>query len=221
MKKVYVFFGFLFLIPFVSNGQLTITPNPHHLIDIDFSAYDVVAKGYIKNGSTRDKTLVWERTEYFLAENWSTAVCDVNLCYLPHVGTQEFTLEAGKEGTLDLHLYPKDTEGSGLVKITVYDKFAPLDSVSVLYYLNETTSTVEKINNNIKIVPNPSVDRILISDFEKVDALEFYSMEGKLISRNKLTTGEINVNFLSTGVYILRMVDKSGRYVSSNVLVKK
>lgn len=209
------------MLPLLLNGQLSITPNPHYLDDIDFTEYDVVAKGFIKNESTRSKTLIWERTEIALAENWTTAVCDVNLCYLPHVSTQEFELAAGAEGTLDLHLYPDNTEGSGLVEIKVYDKFAPLDSIVGVYYLNGTTSSVEKITNNIKITPNPAVDRIFIQDFQKVTVLEIYSIEGKLVSKTSPLSNEVNVSYLNSGVYILRMSDKNGRYISSNVLMKK
>ncbi len=207
-----------------AQAQLNITPNPSVILDIDVDEYDIIAHSLIQNESNEIKTFTWERNVITKQTEWESAVCDKNQCYLPHVSAAPltFTLEPQEQATLDVHVYPFETEGSAIIEVVVTDVNDPENVITGTYYFNESpSSNKERINHNIKFFPNPAMDYITIENFEGLSTVEIYSLDGKLLINDILQTdNKVNISSLVEGAYILRMKDNNGRQLSSNVLQK-
>ncbi|MFT6202907.1 MAG: hypothetical protein ACJAZY_001462 [Spirosomataceae bacterium] len=69
----------------------------------------------------------------------------------------------------------------------------------------------------IVIYPNPSADYIRIKNGEEeaIKSYEIYNHSGRLIRQNKVTTNEINIRDLPSGVYFLQLTN------ARNVLINR
>lgn len=227
MKSLYLF-SFLFFLTFrciEMTAQLSIEPNPSVVLDIDVSEFDIVAHSVIKNETNEVKSFTWVRNVLSIQDTWQSAVCDKNLCYLPHISSppQNFTLDPQEEGTLDVHVYPEKTEGSAIIEVIVTDVGNPENTITGTYYFNVSpTASKERINNNIKFFPNPAQEYITIDEFEGLSKVEIFSLDGRRVLVNHLLSdNKVDISSLSEGAYILRMKDRNDRQLSSNVLMKK
>lgn len=227
MKFLYLcsFLSFLTIWNNKIAAQLSIEPNPAVVLDIDVSEFDIVAHSIIKNETDEIKSFTWLRNVISIEDTWLSAVCDKNLCYLPHISTppQNFTLNPQEEGTLDVHIYPYSAEGSAIIEIIVTDVDNPENTITGTYYFNVSpTGNKERISNNIKFFPNPAREYIMIDYFEGLTTIEVFALDGKMVLTNHLISdNKVDISSLSQGTYILRMKDKNGRQLSSNVLMKK
>ena len=226
MKFLY-FLNILFICcicHFSANAQLNITPNPVVIMDLDVTEYDIIAHSLIQNESNETKTFTWVRNVISIHPDWSSAVCDKNQCYLPHVSAAPLTfeLEPQEQATLDVHVYPFENEGAAIIEVIVTDVNDPENVITGSYYFNESpSSNKERINNNIKFFPNPAMDYITIDNFDGLSKVEIYSLDGKMIINNVLQSdNKVDISTLTQGAYILRMKDNQGRQLSSNVLMK-
>ena len=81
----------------------------------------------------------------------------------------------------------------------------------------EVTTGIEKYDNSssIKVFPNPAQDIVKIqSAVNNIQKTELYSLQGKLISENKIPqqTPEVNLNVegLEKGIYLLKIYTVAG-----------
>ena len=130
---------------------------------------DVVAHGFVVNNSNSTKTFVWDRVAVDVPTPWASAICDLNNCYLPFVSTKEFELEAGEEGTMDVHIYPGGnpgvlngaTPGVGTVTIRIYELDNPTNEEfgTFTFTITDGVSSVTYIEHEkIEIYPNPELN---------------------------------------------------------------
>lgn len=90
--------------------------------------------------------------------------------------------------------------------------------------LNESNSNQEVvIERGVKLYPNPTKD-ILNIDFNgtKFKTLEVYSIDKKIITRDvsSLNIIEINLSQYPTGIYMVNLIDSSGKAYSNKVIKK-
>jgi hypothetical protein len=212
---------FIIACSFSATAQLVITPNPVVLEEVDIEEFDVVAHSEIKNELPVVKQLVWVRNIIEITEDWESAICDKNACYLPIVSTMEFTLGPLEENILDVHVYPGGNDGYAIIEVIVTDKSDDENTVTGTYYFNRTVSslTSERLTNNIKMFPNPASNRVYLEEAGKVHQVEIFNMKGDRVHYSLLSGGnQLDVSGLITGSYIIRMYDGKGTPVSSNVL---
>jgi endoglucanase len=65
-----------------------------------------------------------------------------------------------------------------------------------------------EINESIKISPNPAIDRVSIEHDKKIDRIELFSNQGKLLNvkqNNNATSTQINLTGLPTGQYFINL----------------
>lgn len=224
MKKIYSLFIpvlALLLIAISATGQITLEPNPVYVNDFDQSETDVVAYSFITNDAEFERTYTWTRNVIEITPEWTSAVCDLNQCYLSFVSSQEFSLSSGQTGNLDVHVYPGGIEGAAIIEVYIEDNGDPSNNITGTYLFNQELSAPERLSERIKVFPNPTVDILNIENPGEVNRLEFYSVEGRLI-KSVQTNGDaqISVGDLASGNYILRMWNRENKQVSSNLLMK-
>ena len=80
----------------------TVDPNPAfgeaNLDDLGTNPEDIKADAFITNNTNDTLNLRWERIGNERPEGWETAICDVNLCYLPNTTTKDFMLLPNESG---------------------------------------------------------------------------------------------------------------------------
>jgi len=219
MKKLFtlLFAGAMTIVAF---GQTALSPNPVLVENLDSDEFEAVAYSFVTNESSEEIEYTWTRNTIEITEGWSTAVCDLNQCYLSMVSSQDFILSAGLTGNLDVHLYPAGIDGYALIEVTIEDNDNEENSVTGVYLFSSgSLSAPERINNALKIYPNPVQSDFFIDGGEAVERIEIYSVSGKLVKEVNLQgRNAVNVNDLQSGNYIVRMWDQSNSQISTNVL---
>ena len=224
MKRNLLFtIAFLLQFSFSLSAQLTITPNPAIVEDVDITLGEVIASGVIKNGFEEAKDLVWTRKIIMLSENWTTAVCDKNACYLTTTETAEFNLAAGEENTMNVYIYPENNEGMAIVEVTVTDKNDDNISVKGTYYFNATPNSTREITGAaVAIYPNPTNGRFRVANAPGLQKAEMFSMTGQKVYRAQLSNGDwLSIQHLPRGTYLLRLIDENRQTLSTRLVHKQ
>ncbi|MBN4049783.1 hypothetical protein JYT36_00990, partial [Bacteroidales bacterium AH-315-N07] len=95
--------------------------------------------------------------------NWTSAICDINLCYRYDVDTADFTLSAGQEGIMDGHFYPAGTVGDGSMTVLVFDVNDPSDSMRIVFNGSAWPVGINGVDlkrNEFNVYPNPAYEEI-------------------------------------------------------------
>jgi len=227
MKKQYLLIALTFaLSPFLASGQITLDPNPGVSENLDVSESDIVIYGSITNESDEVKTFTWNRAELMMTDGWGSAVCDPIQCYGVEDSSPDFDfdLEPGEPGIWDIHVYPNNIEGSAVIRVTASEVGNFSNNQTAFYYFNTNVSVAERLNEAVKIYPNPAEELIFIDQGTTVEVseIELYSLAGKLVVSERInSSNSVEVSTLPTGTYVARLFDADGVQVSSNVVVKK
>lgn len=219
MKHLYIFIISLLLClsAFIGQAQITITPNPIVVEDVDVSMFEAVGYAMVTNESDETKTFVWNRNVVAIPEGWQSAVCDVNVCHGVETSNEVFELAGGQEGTLDVHVYPYGIEGGAIIEVTVSEQGNWDNTATGEYYFNQTVSVAERLDGQIKLYPNPASDVIYIDDAHKVSRFELIDLTGKQVINSQLNGEQVvAVSHLPTGTYVARMFDENGERISTN-----
>ncbi len=85
-------------------------------------------------------------------------------------------------------------------------------------YINSGISTNEIPTKNF-IYPNPSNGYVYLEDYSKIEIMNVYSMDGRLISSVKPSRNDQNFNLLGAGTYIIYIKTNDGVY-SEKMIIK-
>jgi hypothetical protein len=214
--------AFALTLAFSANAQVSISPNPVTVPIGNFGIADVVAHSEVTNNASATAEFVWSRTIVFMTTGWDNAVCDRNQCHFITVSEAPFFLDAAETETLDVHCYPNGIPGWAVIEVKVTEMGNESNFDIGTYYFNTATSVSERLTNAIAVYPNPVSDILFIETANLVHRMDFFGMDGKLID-SKMIFGKnsVEVGNLATGTYVLRMLDKDGFQVSSNLIVKQ
>jgi hypothetical protein len=238
-KNILLLFAFFFsLSATAQTSDFTFTPNlTEASADLQNPASnpgDVVAKAELVNNSGQTMTYVWERTlnELQSGTSWASAVCDLNLCYLPFVSTMEFVLEANQTSNIDVHIYPGGTPGNllnalpgeGEVHVRIWEKdneSSAQDGVFKFIITDGVTSTEDIELQELRVFPNPVVDRFQISENPQVKQIEVFNLLGARMMHWPATIGQqYDVSMLSKGIYLVQLMDETGQALKTVKLIK-
>lgn len=224
MKHFYLQISILVLCFFstAAFAQFTVAPNPAINSDFSYFEQDVVANSFITNTSDGPIAVNWYRNIISLPEGWTTAVCDINLCYLDFVSSENFVLQGQAEGNLDVHVYPDGTPGSATIELKVVSEDFPEDTTYVMFVFDAALNTTQRFEQKIKVYPNPTADLVWVEAGHDVQHVDIYSLDGKKVKHVALMGSEsLSLSELPKGTYILRLRDRSGDVVSANVVVRQ
>ncbi len=224
MKKNLLFtIASLLILPYALMGQLSITPNPAIVENVDITKSEVIASGTIKNDFDVSKDLIWTRNIIMISDNWTTAVCDKNTCYLVTTETAEFNLAAGEENTMNVYIYPENNEGMAIVEVTVTDKNDENISVKGTYYFNASPTSTEEVEGvKVDVFPNPTTDRIRINSIPGLQRVQVFSMTGQNVYQNQLASGEwLDLQHLPKGTYLLRLMGEHRQTLGAKLIQKQ
>lgn len=235
-----LFLIFVLITNTVLAQNYSVSPNPAYgSADLDIPSTqpdDVVAYAYINNLTSDSLFLKWERIENDKPESWETAVCDVNLCYLPHVGTKEFVLPPNlSDGDMLVHTYPGKepggipeygaVPGEAHVKIKITNLNDPADSLTTEYFFTVTGSPISDISEielkKLKIFPNPATDHFRLTETTDISQLVIYNILGRAVRTFDVNANQsFTVSDLPNGVYLVALMDASQKPIKTLRLQK-
>lgn len=231
--------NFLFLgIALLLAGGLTaqdvlLSPNPNVTIDDNASVpFEVVGYGTVVNNGTEAITLHWVREYAEGPQEWSSLVCDKNLCYAPVVGTQTFTLEPGESGNLDVHLRPASTQGCGSFNMYLLSEDQN-DTLAIGAYLFQvgdnpgcevavsTSQLTQEVS--LRLAPNPATSFFTIQGAEdRIETIQVVNLVGVPVRTfTSADKGQYSVSGLTPGIYLVQAKDRQGHILKTVRLVKK
>lgn len=162
---------------------------------------------------------------------WETTVCDANLCYAANADScspnKPNDIPAGKSLIFTVKVDPMNVKGSGTLYMELFDD-------------NQFTSKVAETSNDglvvadavlnvdfsqeldLVVFPNPTDSYFSIKNDGAVSQIGIYNIVGKEITRANHMEGQTHdVNNLSKGMYLVRMMDNQGKVLKSTRLNKR
>lgn len=219
MKKNILLLFVLSAFAFSANAQFTLAPDKKG-VDRQGPASEFELVGYatIKNTSSETKTYVWKMTRNSFPMGWSSAVCDINLCYDVTVLREEFNLNAGDSGNIDVHLYPDNTQGNASVTIEIFDKSDSANGKTQDFQFSTWALNVNDVKRKtVEIYPNPATTKLNINlETTKAVSIKVYNVLGQLQKTHTHTgtTSTMDVNSLAAGIYFIRYTTDEGKVIS-------
>jgi len=177
--------------------------------------YSAEALAYIHNNSSVSRTIRWVRYVDSQPDQWSTTVCDDNLCYSPGTSTMTVVIAPNAQGLLKLNIFPGNESGSGSYHLTAYDvnDSAEANSVeSVSVTATDETGISNVAGAAVSIYPIPAKDVLFVTlDGSKhLTSLEIYNVVGQKVRTVSLLDGmksvSVSVSDLKKGVYFMKVV---------------
>ena len=168
------------------------------------------------NTSDETKTFVWERMEDVLPKNWNSAVCDKNLCYLPQVSSQTFTIEPRDTFDMIIHAYNEGNTctDSVMISLNVYEEDQPNLSRTATYtfYCSPTaTDDIAGEAETLRLYPNPTDHAFQLTSTEDISEIIVYNIVGKQIKQFDARRGSLyDVGDLQKGMYFVRLLSEDG-----------
>jgi hypothetical protein len=120
----------------------------------------------------------------------------------------------GNGTTSAVHKYAFADE-SPLATVNYY-RLKQVDNDGVSSYSATVSVNYKSGGKSLSVYPNPAKDRLnLVSDrFDTEGSLEIYDLAGRLVQSGKTTSNQLDISRLNTGLYQLRLLDKTGATVN-------
>ena len=223
--KNFLLLAFICLSYTISAQDVVVSPNPVH----DWETVDdmeIIGDAVIKNESNVEKTYTWERTVICESGNIQTWFCDPNLCYLPSVSTQQFTLAPGAEGPFQLHANFSTTDNRALtVEIKVYENGNEANVVNAMYELNDCAAitSIEDVElSEIKLFPNPTIDNFSLTNIGNIQNLIIHNIIGTPLKQYLAEeNASYSISDLPAGIYMVQLMDVNGNNVGTKRVFKQ
>ncbi len=206
------FFAFAF-----ANAQISysITPAKNMTVTAPYSSVTIFDI-YQKNTSSNKIVLKWERVSINLPSQWQYSMCDLGSCYagIPVGPNTMDTVPGNLQGFLGLNINPGTTDGTGIVKVFVYQNGFRSMGDTLTWYVKTLASGIEEISaaNGIKIFPNPAHNNLNIdlATNATVDVTITDALGRKVLNSQIVSIANLDISSLDKGVYtiVLQTGDK-------------
>lgn len=223
MKQNILFVFALLLGTTVAVAQnLEFNESPVVVTGIEAADFEGVGYSVLTNTADTERNFTWTRNIVEKTETWDIAICDNVQCYAPATGTSNFTIPANGTSPMDVHAYPRNTEGSAVVEITVTDAADDQQTISNLYYFNTSpSSTTEASRQTIKVYPNPSNGLFSVKGGKQIASVQVFSLTGRQVKSFTYNDGQwYDISDLPTGTYLVRLVDRDAQQLVTKLMNK-
>lgn len=111
---------------------------------------------------------------------------------------------------------------AGVLTSAVYSDLASNTNIKglVVAPVPASISTIARKENLVSVFPNPSNGIITIQSNEKIEMINVYSVNGKLIESTKITFDQVVTKNLQKGIYLIEVLLKNNTKEVKNIIVK-
>jgi len=223
MKRLIPFCIALIFVPWLINGQITLSLDPPTFTMTGTNNQtDISYHVKVVNTSNQTASVLWSRRVNDAPSEWLTWVCDANLCYTPEIGscppTKPNILAPGDTVEFQMHLNPRNVNGTADYNVTLTDlegnPLAVIDGDVCIPTC--TTGTKETSDVKLTVYPNPTSDYFQISDLPGLRYIELFNIVGnKIKSFDAAPARQYFVGDLSEGMYLVRLMDSSKKILKT------
>ena len=97
-----------------------------------------------------------------------------------------------------------------------------VDKDQTFAYSRIQSIKLDGVAKDLTVYPNPVVDKLFLRDFKEITSVQIHSLSGQVIfSSDKITSGEIGVSELKSGMYIVKVKRANGLVSSQKIVVGK
>lgn len=225
MKKVILIAVFCISLQFSTQAQVTFS-EPEVIVSVINGDFDVAAHNTVTNSAIQVKTYRWERNVMNISDDWASAVCDKNACYVPDTGSAEFTMGPAESGaTMDVHVYPgaaPASDGSATIEVNIIDVNTEQNVGSAIYYFNASpSSTVEVSKESVRVYPNPSTGIFSLKGGESARRIAIFNVTGQRLKLFDVTTkNSYDIRDLPRGTYFVQLLSKDAQVLTTKLIQK-
>ena len=235
MKKLLLFTCMGLAVLYATAQNIVLTPATAELEGDPADIQEVIIS-FSNSGETQ--TMSWMRTINEIPDEWTSSVCDFNLCWAPNADEPGYYFDA-----------PSDTTGNVYVKFDgrnyhdgAFDPIAGCGTVEVVFYSVldsanynavglfqaylgvssedcKVSVTSPEFDNNFAVYPNPAVNNINVyaSKSADIERVEIINIVGRSMASHTWATanGKMNLDItdLPQGVYFVRLIDARNKVV--------
>lgn len=197
---------------------------------------DLVIHSSMVNNSDATVDVKWVRViNEELPSRWTSQICDNTTCYASQVSSNvspdlglntPITLAPGEVGTLDIHINPDGTAGSGTITIELYDNadMSTLISTGTFSFnVQQTEVSISEVEKAaLQLYPNPSPDYFQLTNASIVDHVVMYNIVGRVVKTFDVYSGErYDIADLPNGMYLVSMINEEEGVVKTTRLSKR
>jgi len=217
-----------FILLFAGNlaiAQISLDPQ---VIEFVGEGQDGITKYiHIINNTDGELNLYWiyEPAEGY-PEDWSTQICDINLCYAPNKFQSSSVMPNVLPEGADVQFSFKVWNNSGPVEGTSYGILKLYDDSNFSNLVAMTSAPAVAVSDleveNLVIYPNPTTEFFQLKNDASIASISIYNIVGRVVKTLNHTSGMLHdVTSLRTGMYLVRLENEDGDVVKSMRLSKK
>lgn len=127
-------------------------------------------------------------------------------------------LSHGESATLKNYTFShrNPTNGENLYRLKMIDKDA------TFAYSRIRSVKFEGQTSDLSVYPNPVTDKLFIRDYTKVTQVKILDMNGRSVYHTaEISTGEVNVKNLVTGIYVVNIIRLDGVQSSQKIVISR
>lgn len=132
------------------------------------------------------------------------------------------TEDSGGDGETEMVSVPTVLGSTYFVNVGHYSQAS--DEMEDTFSINISSSflstAVVKLNDKVKVYPNPFSEIIYLSNFDEVRSLSVIDLSGRIVKTIQSPESSIYLNDLNSGLYILNLLMKDGRKQSLKIIKK-
>ena len=194
----------------VVNAQVTYSIIPAKNLTVTAASNSItIFDIFQKNIGAAKIVLKWKGISVNLPGTWQYSMCDFGTCYpgIPNGPNTMDTIPVNGQGFLGLNIDPGSTDGTGIVKVYVYQKGFPNSGDTLTWYVKTIAASVEELtaSSEVKVYPNPAKDNLFIKSGNNniVQAELFDAVGRKVLTTTVNGDSNINISGLDNGFYSL------------------
>jgi len=205
-------------------------------VDITNSDLDLGIHTVIKNNTQDSVNIKWVRTFRDMPMSWESYICIDNfLCYFPGSSTNydpanqiedPLPLPAGASIDFALHILPQNVMGDGTFEMAIALTSKPdsiIEKIEFNAVVRDLSSSASAIQvQDVRVFPNPAANYIMLSEYSQLSRVDIYSVLGRRMNSFPIIDDRsLDISGLPNGLYLVGLVDRSGRMVRTLRLIKR
>ena len=198
-----------------AQATFTVVANPLQVTTLPDDD-DADAPSHVINLTSETKSIRWERTVVAITAGCNTQICDPNLCYIPSVSVQTFTLLPNDTVLFTPHLLnPEAQQCCAIIHVKLTNlNGAPSDTVQAVYLFNDcSVSTGSPLPlAQVRLFPNPTADVVHLDNAGDVARVRIFTLDSGLAATLEATRdGNYSLGQLPAGAYFMVLEDQYSR----------